>query len=1621
MSKITAQAAGGLASATSTWIGAAPPVDGDTILIPAGTTVTWDIANRILGSKAAGVGSAIEVRGSLGSSGKLIVNTGITLTLRGFDRNGGVIGFGNTCGIIERYAEFAPQPGATILLDAPTDGGSVFANHGIITSVGTPGSRVLWSAPAANRTWNTAPGAFTIGATSYEYYDRDRFIGAFPLGGYTALSNAAGTGPGVFGDSSVSFSGQSPAGILATPVASIELVNSVGKYYVDHDGGQVYFYLNQVAGTFNFTCTLKRLTYVGVAINSLDDNDGHSATFRYSDVQYLGNLGIGEGALVADHKGQALAGGATRDLEVTNCRFTYSRGIELKAVSGTLANPVKVESNTWTGIIGDGLGFEIMLVGASTDYVSLQLNRRPSGVGSFFISVTGGALLAHSNWTIKDNTVRAGQFIKGGQLEFATWPGLDMQGNFLFGAGSAGDTRQVANIGGTLASPAVMHDNVSWRAMRILNYLPYLTIRDNVLGHNYHHTINPSYNDNDAVFAGIVIEKNLHLHGGDSITDNGYNTRAMIDGAIVRRNTEYDNTEPALSLNFPGASSVDLSVGLLQSSNLVANCPIGYLRGSDITSRRTVIHLAGMDYNDIYNPSVSDVSGGAINRAATTTGVANVAGVSLHNPSFSGAVSGKSLVFTRTSNTNRTLAFDGGTAVQLVLDSGTASSGPNDLSTFALVRGYLNDAAKSWSEADMTLAANPVGSWVHVHTGTGAGQVRRVTHVASGTQLVVVPAWTTPLDATSQYALIKGEVQLTGAAGTMNAGIDARLLPATSQTDAAVAVSFHQLNVNPSFVDPTRSVATWDASLGGPGTEESAFARLLVDPTLTRTTLLPYFRGGWTPTTASLATAGHDGSFVGAINPSPGVATQLVITQQPSGFASGSACTTPAVVEVRDSLGNVVTGWAGKITATKGAGTAAISGPTILHSDLGFGKSMANGVGTFYRVKLTGPGSGNTITFSAAGLTSATTSAITVTPATGTFDGPAELPRVTPDPTYPTSFTGGTTTVATAVALQAQINTYAAIAGSALNYKIIIQDGVTLTPPAGGFILPVRGAGSIGWIVIQAQTMPCVEGTRAVAANFTVQGKVVTASSDSCFRAESGSSHYQLVGFECTMTSAAAGNSGLIRIGSDGYSEGSPAQTTLALVPSYIGLARMYVHGRNDLTTLEKGVTLNGRMDWVVDSTITECHGGTEGKAIQMWNGAEGHLIRNNDLEGNDITIILGGGSPKLPVSVEVNADVTITQNLMTKPASWKGVWDAKNMIDTKNCVRVLIERNIIQNTWIGGQDMLVNLKGSDQDGLAPWSGSSDVTFRRNAMRNGGGALVIASNSEVAQCVPTSCLSVHGNGWWNINDPTYNGAGKFIQFGMAFDALIEHDTFVGNGAQNASILFTPDDPRAGDELRLVYRNVIAVSPVNFGFYGDNTGAGSNTTTHYVPTATFGGNYLGTSGYGSGAAYAGLASIVTSMAGAGFVTLGITSTWSTDDPLTVCAALALAGGSALKAQGTDGLDPGADMGALATAITGVLLGSSGITPPPAAILVFTRQPAGGVSGGLLSVQPRVESRIAGTTDATDTRHVTFTLITLSGGPGILSGTTSGNLVAGVFDPGNLHVAGAGVYEIGVSYG
>jgi hypothetical protein len=234
-----------------------------------------------------------------------------------------------------------------------------------------------------------------------------------------------------------------------------------------------------------------------------------------------------------------------------------------------------------------------------------------------------------------------------------------------------------------------------------------------------------------------------------------------------------------------------------------------------------------------------------------------------------------------------------------------------------------------------------------------------------------------------------------------------------------------------------------------------------------------------------------------------------------------------------------------------------------------------------------------------------------------------------------------------------------------------------------------------------------------------------------------GANHYRIVGLEIT--------------------RGSPGATITALAftkdddtVDHLIFDRVWMHGTaQDETT--RGIALRG-MTYVavVDSFLNDFHCtsavGTCTDSQTVANGGYNtpcgpYKIVNNFLEAAGENILFGG-SP----ATQIPSDIEIRHNHLFKPMIWKrgepgfvGGPDGhpfivKNNFELKNGQRVLVEGNVLENSWGGftqaGFSILLtpkNQTGRGDTNVCPMCRVSDVTIRYNRITNVGGALNIGN------------------------------------------------------------------------------------------------------------------------------------------------------------------------------------------------------------------------------------------------------------------------------------------------------
>ena len=345
--------------------------------------------------------------------------------------------------------------------------------------------------------------------------------------------------------------------------------------------------------------------------------------------------------------------------------------------------------------------------------------------------------------------------------------------------------------------------------------------------------------------------------------------------------------------------------------------------------------------------------------------------------------------------------------------------------------------------------------------------------------------------------------------------------------------------------------------------------------------------------------------------------------------------------------------------------------------------------------------------------------------------------------------------------------------------EIVLTAGATYT---GNFVLPAKaGTSADGWIVVRSDKsgeLPAV-GTRVSPSEASLMAKIVTPSVSAAIKTSGPSSGWWLVGLEVTVAPAlTAQQYGIITLG-----EG---QTTMAAVPQDLVLDRMYIHGQTT-TNLSRCVALNSGRTQVSDSYITECHGKDfDAQAIAGWNGPGPFKIVNNMLMGSGENVIFGGADPSVPGLVP--SDIEIRRNYFYTPLAWKGVWLKKNLLELKNATRVLVEGNVLDGSWTHGQTgWAIVLMSTNQSGGCSWCIASDITIRRNLIKNAGAGINVAGGYATDN-MTTRRVLIAENVLENIGVSPYDGDERGFQLLARTQSVTLERNVLGAGNLSAALI-----------------------------------------------------------------------------------------------------------------------------------------------------------------------------------------------------------------------------------------
>ena len=292
--------------------------------------------------------------------------------------------------------------------------------------------------------------------------------------------------------------------------------------------------------------------------------------------------------------------------------------------------------------------------------------------------------------------------------------------------------------------------------------------------------------------------------------------------------------------------------------------------------------------------------------------------------------------------------------------------------------------------------------------------------------------------------------------------------------------------------------------------------------------------------------------------------------------------------------------------------------------------------------------------------------------------------------------------------------------------------------------------------------------------------------------------HYRLIGLEITRPR-----------------DGKWYNALLGFAGSHIILDRNWIHGDPTADTTHLVQTQAGSDHVaIINSYMTDAHckasPATCSDAQDWSDGGHGIFMKayNNFMEASGQSIMFGGAA-----AVIITSDVEIRLNHMFKPLTWNPLdknfigtkFTVKNNLELKEGQRILVEGNIMENTWGGftqnGANLLVtpkNQSGSNGRNICPICFVSDVTLRYNYVVHGSQGLQVANGPS-------------DNGGWSLGGHNYS-IHDLVFDGMQYPECYQCGNFLN---ELSSGYHSDGPPPAAEVMHDVTLNHVTI--VNTGF------------------------------------------------------------------------------------------------------------------------------------------------------------------------------------------------------------
>jgi hypothetical protein len=355
-------------------------------------------------------------------------------------------------------------------------------------------------------------------------------------------------------------------------------------------------------------------------------------------------------------------------------------------------------------------------------------------------------------------------------------------------------------------------------------------------------------------------------------------------------------------------------------------------------------------------------------------------------------------------------------------------------------------------------------------------------------------------------------------------------------------------------------------------------------------------------------------------------------------------------------------------------------------------------------------------------------------------------------------------------------------------------------------------------------------GRRILPAHAPLLAKIRTNTNQPAIQTAANAHHWRLTLLEIQSGPNASGE--IVALG-----DATRAQTTLDGVPYGIVLDRVYVHADAQTGRL-RGIALNSASTTIMGSYVSDIKAiGQDSQAIAGWNGPGPYTIVNNYLEAAGENLLFGGADPQIPDLVP--ADITVADNDLVKPASWRGQrWSIKNLLELKNARRVTIVRNTLEHNWLDAQTgYAILFTVRNQDGRCGWCQVDHVRFERNVVRDVAAGIQILGVDNNHPSRQTQAIEIRNNVFARIDTERWGGNGYFLSLsGGPRDITIDHNTILQDHALG---LVQVDGPPV---LGFTFTNNVAKHH-SFGFIGSDHGVGNDSIRAYFPASTIARNVI----------------------------------------------------------------------------------------------------------------------------------------------------------------------------------